>query len=93
MEITEEIAEILINQERIFKENFIKLLRLYIKRADDEKRQRAEDLVNDINNLFCNEDKGICLFVLAYLIGRSFTMEEYEKIDKFIGNNYMNREI
>ena len=89
MEVTEDIAEILINQDKIFKKNFLKLMRIYIKKADDGQKQIAEELTIEMNKLFQDKSKAICVFVLAYMIGSAFTLEEYDKIDTFIGNNYI----
>jgi hypothetical protein len=87
--ISDSVAEILINQDKIFKKNFLKFLKIYVKTIKDEKKYRAQDLACEIDKLFNGEDKAICVFVLTYMIGKAFTLEEYEKIDTFIGNYYV----
>ena len=89
MEITDEIAELLIVQEKIFKGNFLKFLRICVQKASEEQKYKAEELSEKINEIFKDEKKSTCIFVLSYMIGKAFTVEEYEKIDTFIGNNYI----
>jgi len=84
--ITNDVAEVLVLQDKIFKGNFLKLLKIYVKRAGDGDKDRAEIMTKKIDEIFKDEKKATCLFVLAFMIGKAFTIEEYDQLETFIGN-------
>jgi len=89
MEIDEKTAEILITEEKIFRENFLRFMRLSIKNSEDEDRVKADELSREVIKLFKGEKRTVCLFVFTYMIASAFGFEEYNKIDELIGNYYM----
>jgi len=86
MEITEDVAEILVKQNKMFSENFQKLLKVYAKIIDENQKPEIEKLVVEINEKLKGHSRAVCVFVLAYLIAIGFSLEDYTKIDNFIGN-------
>ena len=85
-EITEDVAEVLILQEKIFSKNFIKFMKLAIN-ASDEQREEVNELAGEIAKLVNGKNRTVCLFVLSYMMSKAFTVEEYEKIESYVGNN------
>ena len=88
MKISKSTAELLVVQERIFKEHFLKLLKHIVKTnsEDDKARKEVEDLATKLSSDLSGKDKKICLFVLSYLIASAFTVEEITEIETHFGN-------
>jgi len=86
MEMTEEVAEVLVNQGKIFSINFQKLLKVYAKLIKPEERKEVEDLVTKINGDLKGHSRAKCIFVLAYLIGVGYSVKDYSELDDYIGN-------
>lgn len=86
IEITENIAEVLILQEKIFNENFIKFMKFCIK-ASDEKRSDINEIADSMAKIMNGKNRTVCLFIMTYMIAKSFTLKEYNDIESFIGNN------
>ena len=86
MEITEDVAETLVMQDRIFKESFLRLIKIGVKGQKEVAENEIVEIAEEIDKVMNGKNKLVCLFVLSYLLSTAFTLEEYEKIEKIISN-------
>ena len=86
--IDDETASLIIIQDRIFRENFNKFIRMCGKTVISENNGEIETLILAMKNAIDGHKKGEIVVALSYMLVLCYDLDDHHKIDTIVGNTF-----